>query len=182
VLTNTGSAQLIMRTLCLHVTARSEPGAARDSYTMAPLKVYKHEVHLGPKEDVYDIRKRHFGPATSPWPLHPANLRPSWSSSSRMNRSATASISKRTGTGLRTLPRSVRCAQPARTPSFQSASAPDRCRASRSPNAADRLVRRLPPQPGQAVQGKLYTAVTQAEPIDCRRSTGQHGRLGMGLL
>ncbi len=70
-LTNTGTARLIMRALRLHVTARSEPERARDSYTMAPIKVYKHEVRLGPKEDVYDIRKRHFGRGNEPLAFDP---------------------------------------------------------------------------------------------------------------
>lgn len=70
-LTNTGSAPLIMRALRIHVTARSEPERARDSHTMAPIKVYKHEVRLGPKEDVYDIRKRHFGRGNEPLAFDP---------------------------------------------------------------------------------------------------------------
>lgn len=71
-LTNTGTSKLIMRALRLHVTARNEPGRPRESYTQAPINVYRHEVRLGPKEDVYDIRKRHFGRGHEPLSFEPA--------------------------------------------------------------------------------------------------------------
>lgn len=69
--TNTGSSRLIMRALRLHVSARSEAQRPRTSYTMAPLKVFKHQVRLGPNEDVYDIRKRHFGRGSEPLAFDP---------------------------------------------------------------------------------------------------------------
>lgn len=69
--TNTGSSRLIMRALRLHVTSRSEVQGPRNSYTMAPLKVHKHQVRLGPGEDVYDIRKRHFGRGNEPLAFDP---------------------------------------------------------------------------------------------------------------
>lgn len=71
VVTNTGSAKLIMRALRLHVTARSDVHETRDSFTLAPLVVHKHEVRLGPGEDVYEIRKRHFGRGSEPLAFEP---------------------------------------------------------------------------------------------------------------
>lgn len=66
VITNKGSAKLIMRALRLNVTTRRECQQPRASYTMAPLKVHKHQVRLRPGEDMYDIRKRSFGPGNEP--------------------------------------------------------------------------------------------------------------------
>ena len=60
VVTNTGTKQLIMRTLRLHITDRRAPGAPVASYTMAPLTVHKHRVSIVPERSVYDIRERLF--------------------------------------------------------------------------------------------------------------------------
>lgn len=71
VVTNRGPSKLIMRALRLHVDAREECQETRDSYTMAPLQVHKHQVRLIAGEDVYDIRKRNFSPGNEPLAFDP---------------------------------------------------------------------------------------------------------------
>jgi FtsP/CotA-like multicopper oxidase with cupredoxin domain len=74
VITNQGSAKQVMRALRLHVTSRKACLHKRDSYTMAPIKVHKHHVQLEAGEDVYDIRKRHFGPGNEPLAFDPGEV------------------------------------------------------------------------------------------------------------
>ncbi|MFG6432052.1 hypothetical protein [Roseateles sp. LYH14W] len=69
VVTNMGSAQHIMSTLRLHVTARREIDTSAPSVTMAPLNVHQHRVCLLPDKDVYDIRERVFDKDNPPLTL-----------------------------------------------------------------------------------------------------------------
>jgi hypothetical protein len=71
VVTNRGTSKLIMRALRLCVESREECQQTRDSYTMAPLQVHKHQVRLVAGEDVYDIRKRNFSPGNEPLAFDP---------------------------------------------------------------------------------------------------------------
>lgn len=71
IVTNTGSSKLIMSALLLNVTARCESVGTRDCFTLAPLTVHQHRVELGPIENVYDIRKRHFGRGSEPLAFDP---------------------------------------------------------------------------------------------------------------
>lgn len=72
VVTNMGSAQLIMSTLRLHVTARREIETSAPSFTRAPVDVHQHRVCLLPDKDVYDIRERVFGKGNEPLTFAPA--------------------------------------------------------------------------------------------------------------
>lgn len=71
-LTNTGSADLILRELQLHVIGRSAVDTVEPSLTLAPIEVHKHRVCFEPGTDVYDIRRRTFGPGHEPLAFAPA--------------------------------------------------------------------------------------------------------------